>query len=165
MVFYADNLTTVKSHVESVLRKLNWTGKNYEQQLQTHMINRFTSIFLAGLIASASALAIQPKADANTPVFSIFELDSQKSYRRQNNRRDDWDNIRYNRDNNRRYRDNNRRDDWNNNRRYRDNNRRNDWNNNRRDDWNNNRRYRDNNRRYDWNNNRRYDRDRNWFRY
>ncbi|MEH2231238.1 MAG: hypothetical protein V7K71_16710 [Nostoc sp.] len=155
-------------------------------------MNRFTSILLAGLIASASALAIFPKADANTPASYPAELDSYISqrnddgkyelhsrhyrngdYDRQNDLRNIRDNRRYDRDNNRRYdRDNNRRYDRDNNRRYdRDNNRRYDRDNNRRYDRDNNRRYdRDNNRRYDrdnnlrniYDNNRRYERDRNW---
>ncbi|WP_199345031.1 MULTISPECIES: hypothetical protein [Nostoc] len=148
-------------------------------------MNRFTSILLAGLIASASALAISPKADANIPVSYIAELDS-NSYQRNDDgnyellsrhyRNGDYDrqnDLRNIRDNNRRYdRDNNRRYDRDNNRRYdHDNNRRYDRDNNRRYDRDNNRRYdRDNNRRYDRDNNlrnirdnyRRYERDRDW---
>ncbi|MBN3880203.1 MAG: hypothetical protein HWQ42_28880 [Nostoc sp. JL23] len=156
------------------------------------MMNRFTSILLAGLIASASALAISPKVDANTPASYLAELDSHSyqrnddgnyelqsrhhrndDYDRQNDLRNIRDNRRYDRDNNRRYeRDNNRRYDRDNNRRYdRDNNRRYDRDNNRRYDRDNNRRYeRDNNRRYErdnnlrniYDNNRRYERDRDW---
>ncbi|WP_392530455.1 hypothetical protein [Nostoc sp. C117] len=144
-------------------------------------MNRFTSILLAGLIASASALGISPKADANTSASYLAELDNY-SYQRnddgnyerhsRHHRNDDYDrenglrnirdnNHRYDRDNNHRYdrRDNNRRYDR------RDNNHRYD----RRD---NNRRYdrRDNNRRYDRendlrnirDNNRRHERDRYW---
>ncbi|BDI14545.1 hypothetical protein ANSO36C_03470 [Nostoc cf. commune SO-36] len=47
----------------------------------TNIMNRFTSILLAGLIASASALAISPKAEANTPVSYLAEFDSH-SYQR-----------------------------------------------------------------------------------
>ena len=125
-------------------------------------MNRFTSILLAGLIASASALAIFPKADANTPASYPAELDSYISQRNddgnyelhsRHHRNDDYDrqndlrNIRD--DNNRRYeRDNNRRYDRDNNRRYeRDNNRRYE---------------RDNNLRNIYDNNRRYERDRGW---
>ncbi|MFN6518685.1 MAG: hypothetical protein RMY29_029925 [Nostoc sp. CreGUA01] len=91
-------------------------------------MNRFASIFLAGLIASASALAISPKADASY----LAELDSysyhqnddgnyelqSRHYRRDDDRRDrDFRNIRddkrrYDRNRNRRYdRDRNRRYD------------------------------------------------------
>ena len=145
-------------------------------------MNRFTSILLAGLIASASALAISPKAEANTPASYVAQFDSygydrnddgnyERHSRRYRNgdddRRNDLRNIRYN---DRRYdRDNNRRYDRDNNRRYdRDNNRRYDRDNNRRYDRDNNRRYdRDNNRRYERDNNLRnirfrYERDRNW---
>ncbi|HYX13121.1 MAG TPA: hypothetical protein VE944_01885 [Nostoc sp.] len=132
-------------------------------------MNRFTSILLAGLIASASALAISPKADANTPASYVAELDSYSyqrndhgnykrhsrhhrngDYGRQNDLRNIRDNNdRYERDNNRRYeRDNNRRYERDNNRRYeRDNNRRYE---------------RDNNFRSIYDNNYRYERDRNW---
>ncbi|MFN6488134.1 MULTISPECIES: hypothetical protein [unclassified Nostoc] len=140
-------------------------------------MNRFTSILLAGLIASASALAISPKADANTPAYDVAELDNYSyqrnddgnyerhsrhyrngDYDRQNdlrNIRDD--NYRYERDHNRRYhRDNNRRYDRDNNRRY-------DRDNNRRYDRDNNRRYeRDNNLRNIRDHNYRYERDRDW---
>ncbi|MGF1936501.1 MAG: hypothetical protein RM347_019290 [Nostoc sp. ChiQUE02] len=132
-------------------------------------MNRFTSILLAGLIASASALAISPKADANTPVSYLAELDSYSydrnddgNYERQSRhyRNDDYDrqnDLRNIRDNNRRYdRDNNRRYDRDNNRRYdRDNNRRYDRDNNRRHE-------RDNNLRNIRDNYRRYERDRDW---
>ena len=123
-------------------------------------MNRFTSILLAGLIASASALAISPKADANTPVDYLAGLDSygyqrndNGNYERQSrhhrngdyNRQNDLRNIR---DNNNRYeRDHNRRYERENNRRYE----------------------RDNNHRYDRNNirnirdnNNRYERERDW---
>ncbi len=108
-------------------------------------MNRFTSIFLAGLIASASALAISPKADANTPVSYIAELNNEDYYRH--------DDGNYQRDS-RRHRngDYNRENDH---RNIRDNDRRYDRDHNRRHDW-------DNNRRYDWDNNRRYDRERDW---
>nr|MDZ8043500.1 hypothetical protein [Nostoc sp. DedQUE02] len=143
----------------------------------TNIMNRFTSILLAGLIASASALAISPKADANTPAYDVAELDNYSyqrnddgnyerhsrhyrngDYDRQNdlrNIRDD--NYRYERDHNRRYhRDNNRRYDRDNNRRY-------DRDNNRRYDRDNNRRYeRDNNLRNIRDHNYRYERDRDW---
>ncbi|MEH2184686.1 MAG: hypothetical protein V7K64_00690 [Nostoc sp.] len=155
-------------------------------------MNRFTSILLAGLIASASALAISPKADANTSVDYLAGLDSygyqrnddgyyerqsrhhrNGDYDRQNDLRNirDNNNRRYDRDNNnRRYdRDNNDRryDRDNNNRRYdRDNNNRRydrDNNNRRYDRDNNNRRYdRDNNLRNIRDNNLRYERDRDW---
>ncbi|WP_334696143.1 hypothetical protein [Nostoc sp.] len=154
-------------------------------------MNRFTSILLAGLIASASALAISPKADANTPASYLAELDNYSyqrnddgnyerhsrhyrngDYDRQNDLRNirDENNRRYDRDNNhRRYdRDNNRRyerdHDRDNNRRYeRDNNRRYERDNNRRYERDNNRRYeRDNNLRNIYDNNRRYERDRDW---
>ncbi len=90
-------------------------------------MNRFTSILLAGLIASASALAISPKADANTPASYVAQFDSygydrnddgnyerhSRHYRNGDDRRNDLRNIR---DNNRRYdRDNNRRYDRDNN--------------------------------------------------
>ncbi|MEH2031829.1 MAG: hypothetical protein V7K67_19610 [Nostoc sp.] len=103
-------------------------------------MNRFTSILLAGLIASASALAISPKADAKTPASYLAELDNysyqrnddgnyERHSRHQRNgdydRQNDLRNIRNdnnrrdNRDNNRRdNRDNNRRDNRDNNRRY-----------------------------------------------
>ena len=103
-------------------------------------MNRFTSILLAGLIASASALAISPKADANTPASYLAELDSygyqrnddrnyerhsrhhrNGDYDRQNDLRNirDNNNRRYERDNNRRYeRDNNLRNIRDNHRRY-----------------------------------------------
>ena len=123
-------------------------------------MNRFSSILLAGLIASASALAISPKAEANTPASYVAEFDSygyqhnnDGNYERHSRhyRNGDYDrqnDLRNIRDNDRRYdRDNNRRYDRDNNRRYdRDNNRRYD---------------RDNNRRYDRDNNRRYERDNN----
>ncbi|MCC5600227.1 hypothetical protein [Nostoc favosum] len=155
----------------------------------THIMNRFTSILLAGLIASASALAISPKADANTPVSYLAELDSygyqrnddgnyerhsrhhrNGDYYRQNDLRNIRDNNdRYERDNNRRYnrryeRDNNRRYERDNNlRNIRDNNRRYERDNNLRNIRDNNRRYeRDNNLRNIRDNNRRYERDRNW---
>ncbi|MDZ7995056.1 MAG: hypothetical protein RMX69_23045, partial [Nostoc sp. EspVER01] len=131
-------------------------------------MNRFTSILLAGLIASASALAISPKAEANTQASYVAQFDSygydrndDGNYERHSRhyRNGDYDrqnDLRNIRDNDRRYgRDNNRRYDRDNNRRYdRDNNRRYDRDNNRRYD-------RDNNRRYDRDNNRRYDRDNN----
>ncbi len=147
-------------------------------------MNRFTSILLAGLIASASALAISPKADANTPAYDVAQLDSYShqrnddgnyerhsrhyrngDYDRQNDLRNIRDNRRYDRDNNRRYeRENNRRYERENNRRYeRDNNRRYERDNNRRYERDNNRRYeRDNNLRNIYDNNRRYERDRDW---
>ncbi|MDZ8242092.1 MAG: hypothetical protein RMZ69_33990 [Nostoc sp. ChiQUE01a] len=82
-------------------------------------MNRFASIFLAGLIASASALAISPKADASYLAeldgYSYhhnddgnYELQS-RHYKGGDDRRDrDFRNIRdddrrYDRDNNRRY--------------------------------------------------------------
>ncbi|WP_292846809.1 hypothetical protein [Nostoc sp. NMS8] len=151
-------------------------------------MNRFTSILLAGLIASASALAISPKADANTPASYLAELDNygyqrnddgnyerhSRQYRngdydRQNDLRNirDDNNRRYDRDNHRRYDRDNDRD--NNHRRYerennRDNNhRRYERENNRRYERENNRRYeRDNNLRNIYDNNRRYERDRDW---
>ncbi|MEH2326225.1 MAG: hypothetical protein V7K32_22230 [Nostoc sp.] len=124
-------------------------------------MNRFTSILLAGLIASASALAISPKAGANTPASYVAEFDSygyerndDGNYERHNrhyrngdyDRQNDLRNIRddnhrrYDRDNNRQYnRDNHRRYNRDNNRQYnRDNNLRN------------------------IDNNRRYERDRDW---
>lgn len=140
-------------------------------------MNRFTSILLAGLIASASALAISPKADANTPASYLAELDSY-SYQRnddgnyerhsRHHRNGDYDrqnDLRNIRDNNYRYeRDNNRRYERDNNRRYeRDNNRRYERDNNRRYDRDYNRRYeRDNNLRNIRDNYRRYERDRDW---
>ena len=140
-------------------------------------MNRFTSILLAGLIASASALAISPKADANTPVSYLAELDSygyqhndDRNYERhsRHHRNGDYDrqnDLRNIRDNNYRYeRDNNRRYERDNNRRYeRDNNRRYERDNNRRYERDNNRRYeRDNNLRNIRDNYRRYERDRDW---
>ncbi|WP_334688521.1 hypothetical protein [Nostoc sp.] len=106
-------------------------------------MNRFTSILLAGLIASASALGISPKADANanTPVDYLAGLDSygyqhnddgnyelHSSHHRHGDyyRENDLLNIRYNdhryeRDYNRRYeRDYNHRYDRHNIRRIRD---------------------------------------------
>ncbi|MFN6465468.1 MAG: hypothetical protein RMZ41_027110 [Nostoc sp. DedVER02] len=132
-------------------------------------MNRFTSILLAGLIASASALAISPKAEANTPASYVAEFDSygydrndDGNYERHSRhyRNGDYDrqnDLRNIRDNDRRYdRDNHRRYDRDNYRRYdRDNHRRYDRDNHRRYD-------RDNNRRYDRDNDRRYDRDRGW---
>ncbi|MDZ8070285.1 MAG: hypothetical protein RMY64_32540 [Nostoc sp. DedQUE08] len=155
------------------------------------MMNRFTSILLAGLIASASALAISPKAEANTPASYLAEFDSygyehnndanyerhsrhyrNGDYDRHNDLRNIRDDRRYDRDNNRRYdRENNRRYERENNRRYeRENNRRYERENHRRYERENNRRYdRENNRRYDRDNdlrnidnNRRYERDRGW---
>jgi hypothetical protein len=140
-------------------------------------MKRFTSILLAGLIASASALAISPKADANTPVSYIAELDNYSydrnddgNYERQSRHYRNGDHDRQNdlrniRDDNRRYdRDYNRRHDRDNNRRYdRDNNRRYDRDYNRRHDRDNNRRYdRDNNLRNIRDNNRHFERDRDW---
>ncbi|WP_334706664.1 hypothetical protein [Nostoc sp.] len=110
----------------------------------THIMNRFTSILLAGLIASASALAISPKADANKPASYLAELDNY-SYQRN----DDGNYERHSR--HQRNGDYDRQNDLRNIRN--DNNRRYDRDNNRRYD-------RDNNRRYDRDNNRRYDRDR-----
>ncbi|MFN6528777.1 hypothetical protein [Nostoc sp. ChiSLP03a] len=150
-------------------------------------MNRFTSILLAGLIASASALAISPKADANTPAYDVAQLDSY-SYQRnddgnyelhsRHHRNDDYDrendlrNIRdnyrrYERNNNRRYeRDNYRRYERNNNRRYdRENHRRHERENNRRYERENNRRYERDNDLRNIDNNRRYERDRGWGRY
>ncbi|MEH1924464.1 hypothetical protein [Nostoc sp.] len=148
-------------------------------------MNRFTSILLAGLIASASALAISPKADANTPASYLAELDNYSyqrnddgnyerhsrhyrngDYDRQNDLRNirDDNNRRYNRDDSRRYnRDDSRRYDRDDSRRYnRNDNRRYDRDN-RRYDRNDNRRYdRDNNLRNIYDNNRRYERDRDW---
>ncbi|MEH2052077.1 hypothetical protein [Nostoc sp.] len=139
-------------------------------------MNRFTSILLAGLIASASALAISPKADANTPASYLAELDNYSyqrnddgnyerhsrhyrngDYDRQNDLRNirDDNNRRYNRNDNRRYDRDNRRYDRNDNRRYDRDNRRYDRNDNRRYD-------RDNNLRNIYDNNRRYERDRDW---
>ncbi|MEH1832354.1 MAG: hypothetical protein V7L29_09825 [Nostoc sp.] len=148
-------------------------------------MNRFTSIFLVGLIASASALGISSKANAKTLVSYVAELDSYSAHRNDDSnyelqsrhyRDDDYDrennlrNIRDNnyrniRDHNYRYeRDNNRRYERDNNRRYeRDNNRRYDRDNNLRNIRDNNYRYeRDNNRRYERDNNRRYERERDW---
>ncbi|WP_265272318.1 hypothetical protein [Nostoc sp. KVJ3] len=130
-------------------------------------MNRFTSILLAGLIASASALAISPKAGANTPASYLAEFDSygyehnnDGNYERHNrhDRNGDYDrhndDRRYDRDNHRRYdRDNNRQYNRDNNRQYnRDNNRQYN---------------RDNNRQYNRDNNLRnirfrYERDRDW---
>ncbi|MEH1850802.1 MAG: hypothetical protein V7L11_03725 [Nostoc sp.] len=116
-------------------------------------MNRFTSLLLAGLIASASALAISPKADANTPASYLAELDNY-SYQRN----DDGNYERHSRH----YRNGNydRQNDLRNIRD--DNNSRYDRNNNSRYDRDNNSRYdRDNNSRYDRNNNSRYDRNNN----
>ncbi|MEH2126945.1 hypothetical protein [Nostoc sp.] len=145
-------------------------------------MNRFTSILLAGLIASASALAISPKAEANTPASYLAELDSY-SYQRnddgnyerhsRHHRNDDYDrqnDLRDVRDNNNRYeRDRNRRYERDHNRRYeRDHNRRYERDHNRRYERDHNRRYeRDNNRRDERDNNLRnirfrYERDRDW---
>ncbi|MEH1842730.1 MAG: hypothetical protein V7L20_29355 [Nostoc sp.] len=140
-------------------------------------MNRFTSILFAGLIASASALAISPKADANTSASYFAGLDSygyqrnddgyyerysryhrNGDYDRQNNLRNIRDNnYRYERNHNRRYeRDNNYRYERNHNRRYeRDNNYRYERDHNRRYE-------RDNNLRNIRDNNRRYERDRDW---
>ncbi|MEH2300083.1 MAG: hypothetical protein V7K88_13935 [Nostoc sp.] len=140
-------------------------------------MNRFTSILLAGLIASASALGISPKADANTRVDYLAGLDSygyqhndDRYYERQSrhHRNDDYErenyllnirdnNYRYEHENNRRYE----REDY---RRYeRDNNRRYERDNNRRDERENNRRYeRYNNIRNNRDNNNRYEHDRDW---
>ncbi len=113
------------------------------------MINRLTSVFLCGVIASVAALAISPKANANPPALTIFELDSQ-NYHRDKDRRSDWDNDRrYDRENIRYDRDNDGRWD-------------------RDGRWNNDRRWR-NDRRWDrdgrWRNDRRYNRDRSWYPY
>ncbi|WP_335204976.1 hypothetical protein [Nostoc sp.] len=142
----------------------------------TDIMNRFTSILLAGLIASASALGISPKADANTRVDYLAGLDGygyqhndDGYYERQSrhHRNDDYErendllNIR---DNNYRYeRENYRRHDRDYNRRYeRENNRRYERENNRRYERDNNRRYeRENNRRYERYNNIRNNRDNN----
>ena len=136
-------------------------------------MNRFTSILLAGLIASASALGISPKADANTRVDYLAGLDSygyqhndDGYYERQSrhHRNDDYERENYLlniRDNNYRYeRENYRRHDRDYNRRYeRENNRRYEREDYRRYERENNRRYeRDNNRRYERENNRRYER-------
>jgi hypothetical protein len=147
-------------------------------------MNRFTSILLAGLIASASALAISPKAEANTPASYVAESDSygyrdnndgnyerhsrhyrNGDYDRQNDLRNIRDNDRrYDRNNDRRY---NRRYDRDNDRRFnRDNDRRFNRDNDRRFNRDNDRRYdRDNNLRNIRDNNFRYERDRNWGRY
>ena len=74
-------------------------------------MNRFTSIFLVGLIASASALAISPKADAKTPVSYLAQLDGESYHRnddgnheRENGHHRNGDNNhRYDRDHNHRY--------------------------------------------------------------
>ncbi|PHJ60431.1 hypothetical protein VF14_14890 [Nostoc linckia z18] len=149
------------------------------------MMSRFVSIFLAGLIASASALAISPKADASYIVEldnhsyhqnddANYELQS-RNYRRGDDYRDrDFRNIRddgrrYDRDNRRYDRDNRRYDR--DNRRYDRDNRRYDRDNRRYDR--DNRRYDRDNRRYDRdgdfrnirNDRRRYERDRYWNRY
>ncbi|MBW4678348.1 MAG: hypothetical protein KME52_31525 [Desmonostoc geniculatum HA4340-LM1] len=95
-------------------------------------MKRFASIFLTGLIASASALAISPKADAS----SLAELDSyhyndggnyelQSRHYRNGDRDRDFRNIRddyrrHDRDRRRHDRDNDRRYDRDNDRRYRD---------------------------------------------
>ncbi|OYD88630.1 hypothetical protein CDG77_22730 [Nostoc sp. 'Peltigera membranacea cyanobiont' 213] len=149
------------------------------------MMNRFTSILLAGLIASASALAISPKAGANTPASYLAELDNYSyqrnddgnyerhsrhyrngDYDRQNDLRNVGNNDRRNdRDYNRRNdRDYNRRNDRDYNRRNdRDYNRRNDRDYNRRNDRDYNRRNdRDNNLRDIRDRNFRFERDRNW---
>ncbi|MEH2423010.1 MAG: hypothetical protein V7K48_19490 [Nostoc sp.] len=153
-------------------------------------MNRFTSIFLAGLIASASALAISSKADAKTPVSYLAGLDSysydrndEGNYERQSrhHRDDDYDRENYLiniRDNDYRYeRDHYRRHDRDSNRRYEhDYNRRYEREHYRRHDRDNNlRNIRDNNYRYEHDyyrryhrdnnirdNNRRYERERDW---
>ncbi|WP_334721417.1 hypothetical protein [Nostoc sp.] len=127
-------------------------------------MNRFTSILLAGLIASASALGISPKADANTRVDYLAGLDSygyqhndDGYYERQSrhHRNDDYERENYLlniRDNNYRYeRENYRRHDRDYNRRYeRENNYRYERENNRRyERYNNIRNNRDNNNRYE----------------
>ncbi|MEH2140943.1 hypothetical protein [Nostoc sp.] len=105
----------------------------------TDIMNRFTSILLAGLIASASALGISPKADANTRVDYLAGSDSygyqhndDGYYERQSrhHRNDDYErendllnirdnNYRYERENYRRHdRDYNRRYERENNRHY-----------------------------------------------
>jgi len=140
-------------------------------------MNRFTSILLAGLIASASALAISPKAEANTPASYLVELDNYNyqrnddgNYERHSRhyRNGDYDrqnDLRNIRDNDRRYdRDYNRRFDRDNDRRFnRDYNRPFNRDNDRRFNRDNDRRYdRDNNLRNIRDNNFRYERDRNW---
>ena len=140
-------------------------------------MNRFTSILLAGLIASASALGISPKADANTRVDYLAGLDSygyqhndDGYYERQSrhHRNDDYErenHILNIRDNNYRYeRENYRRHDRDYNRRYeRENNYRYERENNRRYERDNNRRYeRYNNIRNNRDNNNRYQHDRDW---
>ncbi|MEH1888085.1 MAG: hypothetical protein V7K92_01045 [Nostoc sp.] len=130
----------------------------------TDIMNRFTSILLAGLIASASALGISPKADANTRVDYLAGLDSygyqhndDGYYERQSrhHRNDDYERENYLlniRDNNYRYeRENYRRHDRDYNRRYeRENNYRYERENNRRyERYNNIRNNRDNNNRYE----------------
>ncbi|MEH2114442.1 hypothetical protein [Nostoc sp.] len=140
-------------------------------------MNRFTSILLAGLIASASALAISPKADANTPGSYLAELDNY-SYQRNDDgnyerhsrhyRNGDYDrqnDLRNIRDDSRRYdRDDNRRYNRDDNRRYnRDDSRRYNRDDSRRYNHDDNRRYnRDDNLRNIYDNNRRYERDRDW---
>ena len=123
-------------------------------------MNRFTSIFLAGLIASASALAISLKADAKAPVSYLAESDSYNYHRNDDNYERESRHYRdanYDRENElRNIDDNNRRHERENNRRY-------ERENNRRYERENNRRYeRENNRRYERENNRRYERERDW---
>ncbi|MEH2434346.1 MAG: hypothetical protein V7K25_08825 [Nostoc sp.] len=141
-------------------------------------MNRFTSILLAGLIASASALAISPKADANTPASYLAELNNygyqrndDRNYERHSRHHRNGDYERQNdlrniRDNNDRYeRDRNHRYERDNNYRYeRDRNHRYERDNNYRYERDRNHRYeRDNNLRNIRNNNRRYEeRDRDW---
>ncbi|MCF2150028.1 hypothetical protein IQ276_027065 [Desmonostoc muscorum LEGE 12446] len=131
-------------------------------------MKRFASIFLAGLIASASALAISPKADAS----SLAELDSyhhndganyelqSRHYRNGDYDRDrDFRNIR---DDYRRHDRDRRRHDRDHRRHDRDHNRRYDRDNDRRYDRDNDRRYRDRDFRNIRDNRRRYERDRDW---
>ncbi|WP_445634727.1 hypothetical protein NSTC745_06569 [Nostoc sp. DSM 114161] len=130
-------------------------------------MNRFASIFLAGLIASGSALAISPKADASY----LAELDSysyhhnddgnyelQSRHYRHGDRDRDFRNIR---DDGRRYD----RDNYHRGRYHRDNYRRYERDNHRRYDRDNRRYDRDNDLRNIRDDRRRYERDRFWNRY
>jgi hypothetical protein len=105
---YGTLIEFVQSFVESSLRKLPLLVE-ITINFSTHIMNRFTSVFLAGFIASVSALGISQKADANAFVSSFQERDSY-SYHRDNDRHHSRDNDRrrYGRDNDR---DNNRRYD------------------------------------------------------
>ncbi|MHC5613553.1 MAG: hypothetical protein ACYTXA_21780 [Nostoc sp.] len=127
-------------------------------------MNRLTSIFLAGLIASASALAISLKADAKAPVSYLAELDNYSYHRNDDNYERE---SRHYRDVNVNYgRENELRNINDNNRRYeRENHHRHERENYRRYERENHRRYeheRENNRRYERENHRRYERERDW---